>query len=72
MASDTAERRAPLLDERGRSPSTSRGLRLRTGEREGAAALLAEVGALPLSEADREALAGDLTTPAELAADLRS
>jgi len=47
-------------------------LRLRTGEREAAAALLTEVGALDLSAADREALATDLATAAELAADLDS
>jgi catechol 2,3-dioxygenase-like lactoylglutathione lyase family enzyme len=46
-------------------------LRLRTGERDAAAALLAEVGALELSGADREALATHLATAAELAADLR-
>jgi catechol 2,3-dioxygenase-like lactoylglutathione lyase family enzyme len=45
-------------------------LRVRTGERDAAAALLAEVAALDLSAADREALAGDLVTAAELRADL--
>ncbi|GAA1181150.1 bleomycin resistance protein [Pseudonocardia alaniniphila] len=45
-------------------------LRLRTGDREAAAALLAEVGALDLSAADREALTTDLATAGELAADL--
>lgn len=47
-------------------------LRLRTGEREAAAALLTEVDALELSPADRETLATDLATAAELATDLRS
>jgi hypothetical protein len=47
-------------------------LRFRTGEREAAAALLTEVGALDLSAADRNALATDLATAAELAADLDS
>jgi catechol 2,3-dioxygenase-like lactoylglutathione lyase family enzyme len=47
-------------------------LRLRTGERDVAATLLAEVSALELSAADREVLATDLATAAELAADLRS
>lgn len=46
-------------------------LRLRTGERGVAATLLAEVGALELSADDREALAPELATAAELAADLR-
>jgi catechol 2,3-dioxygenase-like lactoylglutathione lyase family enzyme len=41
-------------------------LRLRTGERDAAAALLAEVDALQLSAADRRALATDLATSAEL------
>ncbi|OLT11684.1 hypothetical protein BJF78_26370 [Pseudonocardia sp. CNS-139] len=45
-------------------------LRLRTGDRTGAAAALAEVDALGLSPADRTRLAADLTTAAELAADL--
>ena len=45
-------------------------LRVRTGDRDAAAALLAEVAALDLSAADREALAGDLATAAELRADL--
>ncbi|MFI7453138.1 bleomycin resistance protein [Nonomuraea sp. NPDC049714] len=47
-------------------------LRLRTGEREAAATLLAEVGALELSPADRETLATDLATAAELTAELRA
>jgi hypothetical protein len=47
-------------------------LRLRTGERDAAATLLAEVDALELSAADREALATELATAAELTADLRS
>jgi hypothetical protein len=47
-------------------------LRLRTGDRAAAVALLAEVDALELSAADRAALATDLSTAAELAADLRS
>ncbi|GEL17887.1 hypothetical protein [Pseudonocardia asaccharolytica] len=48
------------------------GLRLRTGERDAAVALLAEVNALELSVADREALATDLATAAELAVELGS
>jgi hypothetical protein len=47
-------------------------LRLRTGDRDGAAALLAEVDGLPLSAADRDRLATDLSTAAELAGDLSS
>lgn len=46
-------------------------LRLRTGEREVATTLLAEVSALELSEVDRAALATELATAAELTADLR-
>jgi hypothetical protein len=46
-------------------------LRVRIGDRDAAAALLAEVAALELSAADREAVAGDLATAAELGADLR-
>jgi hypothetical protein len=45
-------------------------LRLRTGDRDAAAALLAEIDALELSGAERAALAADLATAAELAADL--
>jgi len=47
-------------------------LRFRTGEPDVAAALLDEVRALDLSAAEREALATDLATAAELTADLRS
>jgi hypothetical protein len=47
-------------------------LRVRTGEPDVASMLLDEVGALELSAADREALATDLATAAELAADLHS
>lgn len=47
-------------------------LRLRTGEPDVALALLAEVDALELSAADRAAVATDLATAAELAAELRS
>jgi len=47
-------------------------LRLRTGDRDAAAALLAEIDALELSGPDRAALATDLATAAELAADLGS
>ncbi|WP_211261432.1 bleomycin resistance protein [Pseudonocardia acaciae] len=45
-------------------------LRMRTGDRDAAAALLAEVGAIELSDADRATLATDLATAAELAAEL--
>ena len=45
-------------------------LRVRTGERDAASALLAEVAALELSAAEREVLAGDLATAAELRADI--
>jgi hypothetical protein len=45
-------------------------LRVRTGDRDGAAALLAEVAALELTAAERESLARDLATAAELAADV--
>nr|BFE33993.1 hypothetical protein GCM10010200_062440 [Actinomadura rugatobispora] len=45
-------------------------LRIRTGDRDGATASLAEAEALPLTEAEREALAKDLATAAELTADL--
>ena len=41
-------------------------LRLRTGDRDAAAALLAEVATTDLSPAEREALATDLTTAADL------
>jgi hypothetical protein len=47
-------------------------LRLRTGAREVAARLLAEVDALELSVTDRETLATDLATASELSAELRS
>jgi hypothetical protein len=47
-------------------------LRLRAGEREAAAALLAEVGALELSAGDREVLVSELATATELTADLGS
>lgn len=47
-------------------------LRVRTGDREAAAALLAEVAALELSAAERDALATDLASAAELTADLRA
>jgi catechol 2,3-dioxygenase-like lactoylglutathione lyase family enzyme len=46
-------------------------LLVRTDDRDGAAALLAEVDALELADAERAALAGDLATAAELAALLR-
>ncbi|MEU6793465.1 hypothetical protein ABZ907_17340 [Nonomuraea wenchangensis] len=42
-------------------------LRLRTGERDAAAALLAEAAALELTEAEREALADDLAAATDLA-----
>ncbi len=45
-------------------------LRVRTGRDDLAAALLAEIGALDLTAADRETLTTDLATAAELAADL--
>ncbi|WP_188191074.1 bleomycin resistance protein [Nonomuraea sp. SYSU D8015] len=45
-------------------------LRVRTGDREGAAALLAEVQAMDLTPAERESLTKDLTTAAELTTDL--
>ncbi|MEV0617776.1 VOC family protein [Nonomuraea sp. NPDC050404] len=45
-------------------------LRLRTGDRDGAAAALAELGDLELTPDEREAAAGDLATAAELEADL--
>jgi hypothetical protein len=45
-------------------------LRVRTGDREAATALLAEAAGLELTAAEREALATDLATAAELAADL--
>jgi hypothetical protein len=45
-------------------------LRMRTGDRDGAVASLAEAGALPLTGDEREALAKDLATAAELTADL--
>ncbi|WP_206060846.1 hypothetical protein [Nonomuraea basaltis] len=45
-------------------------LRLRTGDRDGAAALLAEVEAMELAPAEREALTTDLATATELTADL--
>jgi hypothetical protein len=51
-------------------PATRSTISSSSSEREAAAALLAEVGALDLSAADREALATDLATAAELAADL--
>jgi hypothetical protein len=41
-------------------------LKLRVGEREAAVKLLTEVDALELSTSDREALAADLATAAEL------
>ena len=47
-------------------------LRVRTGDRATAAALLAQVAGLELSAADRESLAADLAAAAELAADLPS
>ncbi|MFC0863998.1 bleomycin resistance protein [Sphaerimonospora cavernae] len=47
-------------------------LRLRTGDRDAAAALLTEVGAMELTADDRHALAADLATAAEVAADLSS
>jgi hypothetical protein len=46
-------------------------LRVRTGDRDSAAAVLAEVEAMKLSPDERESLAKDLATAAELAADLR-
>lgn len=46
-------------------------LRLRTGDRDGAAGLLAEVKGMELTPAERDALAKDLATAAELTADLR-
>ncbi|XVQ12720.1 hypothetical protein ACQP1W_09235 [Spirillospora sp. CA-255316] len=45
-------------------------LRMRTGDRDGAVASLAEAEALRLTGAEREALAKDLATAAELTADL--
>jgi hypothetical protein len=45
-------------------------LRVRTGDRAAAGTLLAEAAALDLSPAEREVLATDLATAAELAADL--
>jgi catechol 2,3-dioxygenase-like lactoylglutathione lyase family enzyme len=45
-------------------------LHVRTGDREAAAAVLAQVAALELSAADRDRLAADLASAAELAADL--
>jgi ATP/maltotriose-dependent transcriptional regulator MalT len=47
-------------------------LRVRTGDRDAAAALLAQIVALELSPTDREALAADLAIAAEMAADLRT
>jgi hypothetical protein len=47
-------------------------LRVRTGDRDAAAALLAQVAALELSPTDRETLAADLASAAEMAADLRT
>ncbi|MFI7698317.1 hypothetical protein [Nonomuraea sp. NPDC049480] len=46
-------------------------LRLRTGDRDGAAGLLAEVKGMELTPAERDAPAKDLATAAELTADLR-
>jgi hypothetical protein len=45
-------------------------LRLRTGDQPAAAAALAEVAAVELSDDERAALAEDLATAAELSADL--
>lgn len=45
-------------------------LRLRTGDRDAAAALIAEVEAIELGERDRDELASELATAAELAAEL--
>jgi catechol 2,3-dioxygenase-like lactoylglutathione lyase family enzyme len=47
-------------------------LRVRTGDRDAAAAVLAQVAALELSPTDRETLAADLASAAEMAADLRT
>ncbi|MEV0585229.1 hypothetical protein [Nonomuraea sp. NPDC050310] len=47
-------------------------LRIRTGDRDAAAALLAEVEALELSDAERAAVAKELATAAELTADLNA
>ncbi|MFI0421434.1 bleomycin resistance protein [Spongiactinospora sp. 9N601] len=47
-------------------------LHIRTGDREAAAAVLAEVAALDLSPADREDATAELATATELTADLRS
>jgi hypothetical protein len=47
-------------------------LLVRTDDRDGAAALLTEVAGMELSDAEREALADDLATAAELADVLRS
>ncbi|MGI5284042.1 hypothetical protein ACQEVF_11975 [Nonomuraea polychroma] len=46
-------------------------LQMRTGDRDGAVAVLAEVEAMELAPGDREALATVLATAAELTADLR-
>ncbi|WP_211370159.1 hypothetical protein [Nonomuraea turkmeniaca] len=46
-------------------------LRVRTGDHDGAVAVLAEVEAMDLTPAEREALATDYAAAAELAADLR-
>ncbi|MEU6040290.1 VOC family protein [Actinomadura sp. NPDC047616] len=45
-------------------------LRLRTGDRDGAAAVLADVETMELTAAERQALAKDLATAVELTADL--
>jgi hypothetical protein len=47
-------------------------LRVRTGDGDAAAAVFAQVAALELSPTDREALAADLASAAEMAADLRT
>ncbi|WP_106400887.1 bleomycin resistance protein [Actinocorallia populi] len=46
-------------------------LRIRTGDPDGAVPLLAEVETMELAQAERESLARELATAAELAADLR-
>jgi catechol 2,3-dioxygenase-like lactoylglutathione lyase family enzyme len=45
-------------------------LRIRTGDRDAAAAVLAQITALDLSPTDRETLAADLASAAEMAAEL--
>ncbi len=67
------------LDRHADAPATERvpalvfliELLVRTDDRDGAAALLAEVAGMDLSDAEREVLAGDLAIAEELAATLR-